>query len=99
MIKYIKSLVWNLGLADRRWTRKLFFHKIIFGLLPSYLQNYLIPCGNLRTYLTRSSTQKKKKKKRIKNFPARTKTFEWSFFPHCAETQGNLSEELRNITR
>ena len=57
-------------LADRRWTRKLFFHKIILGLLPSYLKDYLIPCDNLRTYLTRSSTQK-----RIKTFTARTKIF------------------------
>ena len=81
------------SLADRRWTRKLiFFHKIILGLLPSYLKDYLIPCDNLRTYLTRSSTQK-----RIKTFPARTKTFESSFFPYCAEAWGNLSEELRNI--
>ena len=81
------------SLADRRWTRKLiYFHKIILGLLPSYLKDYLIPCDNLRTYLTRSSTQK-----RIKTFPARTKTFESSFFPHCAEEWGNLSEELRNI--
>ena len=42
--------------------------------------------------LTQSSTQK-----RIKTFPARNKTFESSFFPHCAEAWGNLSEELRNI--
>ena len=40
------------SLADRGWTRKLFFHKIILGLLPSYLKDYLIPCDNLRTYLT-----------------------------------------------
>ena len=72
------------SLADRRWTRKHFFS--------SYLKDYLIPCDNLRTYLTRSSTQKT-----IKTFPARTKTFELSFFPHCAEAWGNLSEELRNI--
>ena len=54
--------------------------------------DYLIPCDNLRTFLTWSSTQK-----RIKTFTAITKTFESSFFPHCAETWGNLSEELRNI--
>ena len=67
-------------------------HKIILHLLPSYLKDYLIPCDNLRAYLTRSSTQK-----RIKTFPARTETFESSFFPYCAETWGNLSEELKNI--
>ena len=81
------------SLAHRRWTRKLIsFHKIILGLLPSYLQDNLIPFDNVRTYITRSSTQK-----RIKTFPARTKTFESSFFPYCAEAWGNLSEELRNI--
>ena len=81
------------SLADRRWTRKLTFcHKIILELLPPYLKDYLIPCDNLRTYLTRSSTQK-----RIKTLPARTKIFESSFFPHCDEAWGNLSEELRNI--
>ena len=80
------------SLVDRKWTGKRFFHKIILGLLTSYLNDYLIPCNNLRTYLTRSSTQKT-----IKIFPARTKTFESSFFSHCAEAWGNLSEELRNI--
>ena len=47
---------------------------------------------NLRTYLTRSSSQKT-----IKTLPARTKNFKSSFFPHCAEAWGNRSEELRNI--
>ena len=55
-------------------------------------KDYLILCDNLRTYLTRSSTQKI-----IKTFPARTKSFESSFFPYCAEAWGNLIEELRNI--
>ena len=78
------------SLADRRWIRKLFFfQKIILGLPPSYPKDYLIPCYNLRTYLTRSSSQKI-----IKTFPARTKTFESFFIPHCAEAWGNLSEEL-----
>ena len=81
------------SLVDRRWTRKLvFFHKIILGLLPSYLKYCLIPHDNLRTYLTGSSTQKT-----IKTFPARTKTFELSFSPHFPEAWENLSEELRNI--
>ena len=33
----------------------------------------------------------------MKSFPERTKTFESSFFPHCAEAWENLSEELANI--
>ena len=50
------------SLEDQRWTRKfIFFHKIILGLLSSYL------CDNLRTYLTRSSTKKKKKNLSCKN--------------------------------
>ena len=40
------------SLADRRWSRKLiFFHKITLGLQPSYLQSYLTPYDNVRTYL------------------------------------------------
>ena len=81
------------SLTDRRWNRKLiFFHKIILGLQPSYLQNYLAPYDNERPYLTRYATQKS-----IKNFRGRTKVFESSFFPYCAKELGNLSEELRNI--
>ena len=46
------------SLADRRWSRKLIFsHKIILGLQASYLQNYLIPYDNVRTYLSRYATQ------------------------------------------
>ena len=35
--------------------------------------------------------------KNNKNLSATTKTFKSSFFTHCAEAWGNLSEELRNI--
>ena len=92
MIKYIKSLVWNPWQTENGLENFFFFHKIILGLLPSYLKDYLIPCDNLRTYLTRSSIQKT-----ITTFPARTKTLESSFFPHCDEAWGNLFEEFRNI--
>ena len=81
------------SLADRRWSRKhIFFHKIILGLQPSYFQNYLTPYGNVRTCLTRYSTQKS-----VKTFSGRTKAFELSLFPHYAKEWENLSEELRNI--
>ena len=81
------------SLAETRWSRKLiFFHKIILGLQPSYLQNYLTPYDNERPYLTRYATQKL-----IKTFRGRTKAFESSFFTYCAKEWGNLSEELRNI--
>ena len=81
------------SLTDRRWNRKLiFFHKIILGLQPSYLQNYLAPYDNERPYLTRYATQKS-----IKIFSRRTKAFESSFFPYCSKECENLSEELRKI--
>ena len=42
------------SLADRKWRRKLiFFHKIMLGLQPSYLQSHLTPYDNERPYLTR----------------------------------------------
>ena len=47
------------SLADRTWSRKLiFFYKIVLGFQSSYLQNYLSPYDNVRTYLNRYSTQK-----------------------------------------
>ena len=92
MVKYIKSLVWNFWQIENGLENAFFFHKIVLGLLPSYLKDYLIPYDNLRTYVTRSSNQKT-----LKTFPARTKTFESSFFPHCADAWRNLSEELSNI--
>ena len=67
-------------------------NKIILGLQPSYLENYLTPYDNERPYLTRYATQKS-----TKTFRGRTKTFESSFFPYCAKEWGNFSEELRNI--
>ena len=80
-------------MADRRWSRKLiFFHKIILGLLPSYLQIYLTQYDNGRPYLTQYATQKS-----IQTFRGITKAFESSSFPCCAKEWGNLSKELRNI--
>ena len=58
---------------------------------PSQHKNYLTPYGNVRTYLTRFSTQKP-----IETFSARTKAFESFFFPYCAKKWVNLSEERRN---
>ena len=45
--KIIKNLDWNLLEIEDRLEN--FFRKIIFGLLPSYLKDYLVPCDNLRT--------------------------------------------------
>ena len=80
-------------MAGRRWSRKLiFFHKIILGLQPCYLQNYLTPYYNERPYSARYAIQKS-----IKTLRGRTKAFESSFFPYCAKEWGNLNKELRNI--
>ena len=49
------------SLADRRWSRKIFFfHKIVNGLLPSYLQSYLNHY-NYGEYQTSSACQNKMK--------------------------------------
>ena len=46
-------------LADRRWSRKIFFfQKIVNRILPSYLQSYLNNCNDGK-YQTRSGYQNK----------------------------------------
>ena len=80
------------SLADRRWSRRLFFfHKITQGLLPSYLQTYHNAVSG-GAYLTRSTTQNK-----IKPIPAKTKVFENSFFPYCIKEWSKLNDKIRNI--
>ena len=68
-----------------------FFHKIIQGLLPSYLptNHNAVSEG---AYLTRSTTQNK-----IKPISARTKVFENSFFPYCIKEWSKLNDKIRNI--
>ena len=80
------------SLADRRWSRRLFFfHKITQGLLPSYLQTYHNAVSE-GAYLTCSTTQNK-----VKPIPARTKVFESSFFPYCIKEWSKLNDKIRNI--
>ena len=58
-------------LADWSWSCRLFlFHKIIQGLLPSYLQTWHNNAVSEEAYLTRLPTHK------IKPIPARMKVFE-----------------------
>ena len=78
-------------LVELRWSRKIFFHKIINGLLPAYLQSYISHCGE-RVYQTRSANQNN-----LRQFSTRRKIFESSFFPYCTKEWDNLSEELRKI--
>ena len=80
------------SLADRRWSRKIFFfHKIVNGLLPSYLQSYLNHY-NYGEYQTRSACQNK-----IKTLSRRTKAFNSSFYPYSIKQWCAFSEEIRNI--
>ena len=80
------------SLAEGRWSCKIFFfHKIINGLLPVYLQSYISYCGE-GVYRTRSANQKN-----LRQFSTRTEIFDSSFFPYCIKEWNNLSEELRKI--
>ena len=80
------------SLANRRWSRRLFFfHKILNGVSPLYLRSYLHNNTEV-IYQTRSSSSTK-----IKPFSARTKNFETFFYLYCLKEWSNLSDEIRNI--
>ena len=80
-------------LNNRRWSRKLFFfHKILKGFSPSYLQKILC-FRNVQHYQTRS-----KSTKIIEKIKARIKAFENSFFfAYCINEWLKLSDEIRSI--
>ena len=61
------------SLADRRWSHKIFFHKFVNGLLPSYLQLYLNHCND-GVHQTRSACQNK-----MKTLSGRTRASNLSF--------------------
>ena len=83
------------SLAERKWSRNIFFfHKIINGLLPVCLRSYISYYGE-EGYRTRSANQKNLFSK--EQFSTRTKIFELSFFPYCIKGRNNLSEELQKI--
>ena len=71
--------------------RHFLFHKVIQGLLSSYLQTYH-DAASEGAYLTRSITENK-----IKAIPARAKVFENSFFPYCIKEWSELNDKIRNI--
>ena len=80
------------SLADRRWSRKMFFfHKIVNRLLPSYFQSYLNHYND-GEYQARSACQNK-----MKALSERTKAFNSSFYPYSIKELCALSEEIRNI--
>ena len=62
--------------ADRRWSCKIFFfHKIVNGLLPSYLESYLNHCNDGGYQITSPC------KSKMKTLSGRTKTFNSPFYP------------------
>ena len=79
-------------LNNRRWSCKLFFfHKIIKGFSPSYLQKILCFCNVQHNQTRYKST------KTIEQSKARTKAFENSFFPYCIKEWLKLSDEIQSI--
>ena len=65
------------SLADRIWSRKIFFfHKIVNGFLPSYLQSYLNRYND-GAYQTRPACQNK-----MKTLSGRSKAFNSSFYTY-----------------
>ena len=80
------------SLADRRWSRKIFFlHKIMNWLLPSCLQSYLTHY-NYGEYQTRSACQNK-----MKTLSGRTEAFNSSIYLYWIKEWRTLREEIRNI--
>ena len=78
--------------ADRRYSCKIFFfHKIVNGLLPSYLMS-CVNHYNYGEYQTRSAFQNK-----MKTLSGRTKAVNSSFYPYSIKQWCALSEEIRNI--
>ena len=67
-----------------------FFYKIVNGLAPKYLTNYLNINSN-PVYDTRAS-----KKNYIRGFKTRTENFKHSFFPFCISEWDKLDYSLRN---
>ena len=84
------------SLGDRRWCHKLtFFYKIVNGLAPMHLANYL-NVNNNQVYKKRAS------KHNIKRFRTRTENCKQSFFSFCVNEWCKLDISLRkteNIKR
>ena len=77
------------SLAEWRWSRKIFFfHKIVNGLLPVYLQSYINYCGE-GVYQTRSANQKN-----LRQFSTRTKIFELKSGIILVRSLGKLNQQF-----
>ena len=78
------------SLADRRYSRRLFFfYKIVKGLAPQYLCELMPPQNrasiNLRSRLS------------VYPFNARTELFRKSFFPYCVNEWNKLDSRIRDL--
>ena len=66
-----------------------FFYKIVNGLSPQYLFNYLNKKNN-SNYHTRATS-----KNNLIEFPYRTERFRYSFFPYCVREWNKLDNSIR----
>ena len=79
------------SLADRRWFRSMFtFWKIVKGISPTYLQNYLLVIQH-----SRNPTRKNL----FSVIPSKTDYFGNSFFPYSVNKWNNLDPVIRNTLK
>ena len=86
---YTMKWAWNLKEIDDGASNLHFFYKIVNGIAPKYLANYLNTNDN-RVYKTRASEHSN-----IKRFGTRTEYFKQSFFPFCVNEWCKLDISLR----
>lgn len=78
------------SLSDRRLSRRLtLFYKIVNGLAPRYLSNYLPPMRVALPCLRR--------RPQIYQINVRTERFRNSFFPFCMSEWNNLDSRIKNL--
>ena len=92
-----QSLYRELGLEclpTRRWYRKMiFFYKILNGLAPKYLLDFL-PVSKNRHYSTRNQSNLNLE---LSQFFSRTKSFSNFFFPYCIKEWKKLDTKIKNL--
>ena len=83
--KLYEELGWK-SLCDRRWCRRLcLFHKILNGITPSYLADFIPQRSNISLNL----------RNRNLDIACRTARYSNSFFPFCITNWNSLDESVR----
>ena len=78
------------SLRDGRWCRRLvFFYKVINGLAPTYLNNYLPQDIDVSYNLRRPQV--------LHNLVSRTDRFQDSFFPYCVSKWKQLDPDITKL--